>query len=129
MYRILTLLLVLTTVLTSTAQQTAPLPKSAAAVKQKVESLPFNAPITVVPTHGEEEFGTLVSRNEEGFTFYDVDRKSDVTTKYVDVKKITNGYGGYNSFTKRHTPRARGIIITAAVIAGLLVLAIAAGRS
>lgn len=105
--------------LTSNAQQLAPLAKKEAAIKRKVDQLAPHAPISVVPINSQEEYGRFVSSNQEGFTFYDVDRKAEVTLKYVEVRKIKNGYGGYNAFQQRHTDRTKSMLIVLAVAAAL----------
>ena len=90
-------------------QQVVPLSKEVAAVKRKADTLTPDAPISVIPIHAEEEYGNFVSSNAEEFTFYDVDRKAEVTLKYAEVRKIKDGYGGYNSIRGRHTDRTRAI--------------------
>ena len=116
---ILTALLIPLLALTGTAQQVAPLSKNAAAVKRKADTLRLHAPISVIPIHGEEEYGNFLSSDAEEFAFYDVDRKTEVTLKYADVRKIKDGYGGYNSVRGRHTDRTKTIIVVVAVIGGL----------
>jgi len=117
--KVLVALLISTLALPCCAQQVAPLSKKAAAIKRKADNLTPQTPISVVRVHAEEEFGNFLSNNQEGFTFYDVDRKADVTLKYADVRKIKDGYGGYNSFQKKHTDHTRAIIIGAIVLGGL----------
>jgi hypothetical protein len=126
--KVLATLLISTLALTSSAQQVAPLSKQGAAVKRKADTLAPRAPISVVRIRAEEEFGNFLSNNQEGFTFYDVDRKAEVTLKYADVRKIKDGYGGYNSIQKRHTDRTKALII-GAVAAGVLVTLIAAAAA
>jgi hypothetical protein len=126
--KVLAALLISTLMWTSSAQQVAPLSKREAAVKRKADTLAPRAPISVVRIHAEEEFGNFLSNNQEGFTFYDVDRKSEVTLKYANVRKIKDGYGGYNSFQKKHTDRRKALII-GAVVAGVLVTLIAAAAA
>jgi hypothetical protein len=101
------------------AQQVIPLSKKAAAVKRKVDTLSLNAPISVIPINGGEGFGNFVSRDAEKFTFYDVDRKVDVTFRYDNIRKIKDGYGGYNSVQRRHTDRTKVIIVVIAVAGAL----------
>jgi hypothetical protein len=128
--RILAVLLISLVTLTSSAQQALPLSKKAAAVKRKADTLTPRAEISVIPIHAEEEYGNFVSGNAEGFTFYDVDRKIEVTLKYADVRKIKDGYGGYNSLRGRHTDRTKATIVAVAVIVGLgaLIGAVAAAK-
>ncbi len=111
------------------AQQAAPLSKAEQAVKRKAGSLSAHDRISVIRIHAAEEYGDFVSSDEGGFTFYDVDEKRNVTLRYAEVRKIKDGYGGYNSLRHRHTDRRRALIVGAAVLGGLLVLAIVAGAS
>jgi hypothetical protein len=111
--------LIATVALTSSAQQVELLSKKAATVKRKADSLTPSDPISVVRIHAEEEYGNFLSSDQEGFTFYDVDRQVNVTLKYADVKKIKNGYGGYNALRQRHTDRTKALI-AGAVVVGLL---------
>ena len=115
--------------MTSMAQQTAPLSKSAIAVKQKAESLAPRAHITVVRIGAPEEFGHFISYDQESFTFYDIDQKQNVTLKYEDVKKIKDGYGGYNSIQGKHIDRSKRLIVvlvTVGVIGAVIGAAAAA---
>ncbi len=106
----------------ASARQAPPLPRQAAAVKQKVDHLSPDAPISVLRVRGPEEYGKFLSNNQESFTFYDVDLKKNVTLSYAEVHKIKDGYGGYNFVQHRHTDRTKALIITAAVIGGLAIL-------
>lgn len=124
------MLLISLLTLTSSAQQAAPLSKKAAAVKRKTDTLTPHAPISIIPIDAKEEYGNFVSSNAEGFTFYDVDRKTEITLKYSDVRKIKDGYGRYNSIRGRHTDRTKGIIVAVVVIGvlGALIGAVAAAK-
>ena len=114
--------------LTSVAQQAPATSKTATAVKQKVEGLTPQAHITVIRTGTPEEFGDFISHSQDGFTFYDVDQKQDVTLRYDEVKQIKHGYGGYNSIQGRHTDRCKMLII-ALVMIGVLGAVIGAAAS
>lgn len=96
-----------------------PLSKKEAAIKRKVNQLAPGAPISVVRIDSQEEFGRFVSGDQQGFTFYDVDRKAEITLNYAEVRKIKDGYGGYNSAQQRHTDRTKAILIML-VVAGAL---------
>lgn len=117
--RFLAVVLMVVVPTTTCAQQGGINSKQAATVKRKVDTLAPNAPISVIPRHSREEFGNFVSRDADSFTFYDIDLKSDVTFKYVDVRKVKNGYGGYNTIQKRHTDRTKTAIVVIAVIGAL----------
>ena len=124
--RILAAVLILTLAWTSSAQQVPPLSKRAAAIRQNVERLPPNAEITVVPIHGQKDYGTIVSHDQESFTLYDIDRKANVTLKYADVKGIKDGYRGRKSFTTRHPQLKRGIIVTTIAMGVMVLVAVLA---
>ncbi|WP_263417262.1 hypothetical protein [Terriglobus albidus] len=123
-------ILISSTNLASVAQQAPALSKTALAVKHKAEGLTPQAHITVIRIGAPEEFGCFISHSQDGFTFYDVDQKQDVTFRYDEVKKIKDGYGGYNSIQGRHTDRSKGIIIALVLVAvlGALIGAAAAAK-
>lgn len=129
--RALAALLIVATTLTAVAQQSPSLSKKAQAVKRKVDSLAPHSRVTVIPVHGNEEFGEFLSRDQDAFAFHDVDRNADVTLKYAEVRKVKSGYGGYNSVSGRHTDRTRAIIVTAIVLGalGALITAAATARN
>ncbi|WP_130418455.1 hypothetical protein [Edaphobacter modestus] len=87
----------------SHAQQ--PLSKRATEVKEKVAKFKLNQNISVIPLQGHEEFGSFLSSTDDAFTFHDIDQKIDVTFKYEKVKKVKNGYGGYDPIHHRHVDR------------------------
>ena len=111
------------------SQSSPVLSKQAAAVKQKASRLAPQSPISVVRFDAEEEYGRFVSSDPESFTFYDIDQKINVTLTYQTVKKLKDGYGGYNHATQRHVDRRRNAIIAAVVVGGLAVLIGAAAAS
>lgn len=128
MYKLIALLLLWTTVVTGTAQQLPQLTKRAAAVKRKVESLSPDARISVIPLHGQEAYGRFVSSTPQDFTFLDVDRKMNATIGYEQVRKVKDGFGGYNPIRGRHTDRTKAVIALL-VVAGLLGGVIAAAAT
>jgi hypothetical protein len=117
--KFLSALLAFTLVLTSGAQQMTPLSKREAAIKHKTDSLAAGAHISVIRFHEDEAFGNFASNNQEGFTFHDVDLNADVTLKYAEVKKIKDGYGGFNFATQRHVDRTKNFVIVAIVVGAL----------
>jgi hypothetical protein len=82
-----------------------------------------------VPLHAPEEFGNFVSSNQEAFTFYDIDRKRNVTLPFEEVRRVKSGYGGYNSVQRRHTDHTKGLIISLIVIGSLGALIAAAAAA
>ena len=108
------------------AQQNPPPSKQTEQVRRKIEGLASRAPISVVRIGAEEEFGTFLSHGSDSFTLYDVDLKRSVTLKYVEVRKVKSGYGGYHAVQKRHTDRTRALIVTLAVVGALTAVIVAA---
>lgn len=122
-------MLAISLAVTSPAQQ-GPLPsKSALAAKRKIERMHQNDRLSVVSLQAQEEFGTLISCDQVGFTFYDVDSKTNATLKYSDIKVIKEGYGGYNSVRNRHTDHTKAIVISLVVVGALAGLIAAAAAS
>jgi hypothetical protein len=123
--------LVVALAVSSSAQATSPNPEWAATVKRKADGLAPRAPISVVRVHAEEEYGTFLRNDAERFTFYDIDRKVETTLQYVEVRKIKDGYGGYNSPRGRHTDRTKAAIVVVVVLGALggLLAAVATARN
>jgi hypothetical protein len=107
------------------AQQPPSLSKRANEIKAKVEKLSPQAHISVIPIQGDEEFGKFLSSDQESFTFHDIDRKTDVSLKYEEVKKVKNGYGGYNAIVGRHVDPTKNRVVIAAVVGVLVGLIVA----
>lgn len=119
-------------ILTATAvnaQQPPLLSKWANEVKAKVDQLSPRARISVIPVQGEEEFGTYISNDSSRFTFYDVDQKMDVTLKYEEVRKMKEGYGGYNHLRRRHTDHTKAIVVGVVLAGVLLALIVGAAHA
>ncbi len=111
-------LLIVVTTVTAGAQQPLNLSKKARAIKHKVDGLAPHSPISVIPVQGGEEFGEFLSNDQDGFTFRDIDRNSDVTLRYAEVRKVKSDYK-HNSASGRHTHH-RGDIIVIALVLGAL---------
>jgi len=62
---------------------------------------------------------------EQSFSLYEVDEKRTVTVSYEEVKKVRQGYGGYNSISGRHVDSVRSRIAMI-VMGGLLVAVVIA---
>lgn len=89
------------------------------------DSLSTHAQITVVQAHAPKNYGTFISSDETGFTFYDIDKNSEVTLKYEDVRKIMDGYGGRSSSSGGRMPTGKKVLITVGVALIVPVITIA----
>jgi hypothetical protein len=69
-----------------------------------------------------EEFGRFISNDQDGFTLFDNDQKSNVTLRYEEVRRIKDGYGDKNHAVQRHVDRRKRLIIVAVVVGGLALL-------
>jgi len=128
---VMSALLIVFIPLTTSAQQVSVLSKQAAEIKRKTDTLSPGSRISVIPIHGAERFGKFISSDSESFTFHDVDDKTDVALKYSEVRKLKQGYGGYNSVSGKHTDRKRGIIVAVVimgVVLGVLIGALATAK-
>jgi hypothetical protein len=119
LHTLVSALLVISISTTTSAQRVSGLSRQAAGIKRIADTLSPGSRISVIPFHGAERYGTFVSNDSESFTFHDIDDKTDVTLKHSDVRKLKQGYGGYNSISGKHTDRKRGIIV-AVVIVGVV---------
>jgi hypothetical protein len=110
----------------ATAQQAplAPvsLSKRAEKVKTAIGKLHPGDKLSVIPANGAEEYGALLSSTDSAFTFHDVDTDADVAFRFEDVRKVRDGYGGYNNFAHKHVDRTRSRIAVACVLGGLAVV-------
>jgi hypothetical protein len=111
-------LLIVAITVTACAQQPPNLSKKAEAIKHKVDGLAPHSPITVILVQGGEDFGEFLSNDQDGFTLHDIDRNSDVTLRYAEVRKVKSGYG-HASASGRRSHR-RGDIIVIALVLGAL---------
>jgi hypothetical protein len=123
--KIVASVLIVATTVTASAQQAPALSKKALSIKHKIDGLAPHSRISVIPVHGEEAFGEYLSNNQDEFTFHDVDSKIDLTLKYSEVRKVKNGYGGFNHVAGRHVDRTKNLIFAIAVLGGLGVLIVA----
>ena len=105
--------------LNASAQQGISLTSREIAIKRKADALKPHAKISVILLNGPEQFGAYISNDTDSLTFQDVDRKTEATVKYSDIKKLKEGYGGYNSFQHRHTDRSKAIVV-AVIVLGVL---------
>ncbi len=126
LHTVVSALLIVSIPLTTSAQQASGLSKQAAGIKRVADKLSPGSRISVIPFQGAERFGEFISNNSESFTFHDVDDKTEVTLKYFEARKLKRGYGGYNSFSGKHTDRKRAtiaVVVVLGVIGGVIAAA------
>jgi hypothetical protein len=80
---------------------------------------------TVSAVGGEEYYGSVNRIGADDFSINDVDRRREITLRYSEVKRARAGYGTTrNIYGRRIHPRTK-LIVTLAVVGGLLALVIA----
>jgi hypothetical protein len=100
------------------AAQTAPSDK----IRQQVGKIGNLNNVTVSMRDGHQYYGLITQVGQEEFSVNEVDLKREMTRRYRDVKKVRQGYGTTrNIYGQRIHPRTK-LIVTVAVIGGLLVL-------
>jgi len=125
MKRSLTAALLILTSLLCQAQPT-PLSSHAAKIKTRVAQVAPADDITVIMLHGPSYHGSFRSAEDTTFSLEDVDEKRLVILRYEDVKKVQNGYGGYNSITRRHVNPVRNRVLGVLILTALIVIVVVA---
>jgi hypothetical protein len=98
-------------------------PSQVQKVKSQVQNLGIAEDVTVILLTGKEYYGAISKIEPDSFEITEVDLKQRMAFDYKDVKKVREGYGERNSFTgKRVNPRT-DLIVSIAVIGGLIGLA------
>ena len=89
-------------------------------MQNKAATLAPDARISVIRLGGLEQFGKFRGRDAEALTFFDVDRKREFTVPYAQIRKLKEGYGGYNFVRGTHTDATRELWTSLAVLSVLL---------
>ena len=109
------------------AQQPAALTPAESAIKAQADKLSPGAPIHIQCLHPPEQFGTFVSSDQQGFTFFNPPSGFNVTLAYADVKAIKSGFGGFEPKTGKHKSHKKVIIITAVIVGAVVLSAFGGG--
>ena len=120
-------LLILTMAATTSAQQARPsLSRQEAAIRDQADHLDPHAPITLLRRHAPTLYGNFINNDDDGIALYDIDHHADIKLPYAQIRKIKDGYGGYNSVQQTHTNHTRATVIIAITAAALIALITAA---
>jgi hypothetical protein len=91
-------------------------------IRQQVGKIGNLNNITVSMRDGYEYYGLVTQVGREDFAVNEVDLNREITLRYQDVKKVLEGYGtSRNLYGRRIHPRTK-LIVTLAVVGGLLAL-------
>jgi hypothetical protein len=91
-------------------------------VHEQVNRLGPLAAITINLLDGHEYYGTVGRTGAADFTINEVDRQREVAVRYQDVRKIRSGYGNTRNIQGRRIHPHTRLIVTLAVVGGLLAL-------
>jgi hypothetical protein len=104
------------------AGSTAAQPPQAEKIRQQVGKIGVLGTITVSMPRDVEYYGTVRRIGADDFSMDEIDQQREITLRYADVRKVRRGYGTTrNIYGRRIHPRTR-LIVTLAVIGGLLTL-------
>lgn len=107
-------------------------PSKAVKVKQQAAKIGVLGKVTVYMPNGDEFYGNIRSLGADDFTINEVDLHRQITLRYDEVRRIRRGYGeGRSIYGKRIHPHTK-LIVTLAVVGGLLAItfiAVASDRS
>ena len=101
-------------------------------IHSQVDKIGVLGNITVSAAGGAEYYGSVSRIGTDDFSINEVDQRREITLRYSEVKRVRAGYGTTRNIRgQRIHPRTK-LIVTLAVIGGLLALvfvAVAADKS
>jgi hypothetical protein len=98
-------------------------------IRQQVGKIGNLNNVTVAMRDGHQYYGLITQVGQEDFTVNEVDLNREIALRYQDVKKVREGYGTTrNIYGRRIHPRTK-LIVTIAVVGGLLALVFVAVAS
>ena len=98
-------------------------------IHSQVDKIGVLGNITVSTMGGAEYYGSVNRIGTDDFSINEVDQRREITLRYGEVKRVRAGYGTTRNIRgQRIHPHTR-LIVAAAVIGGLLLLAIVAVAS
>ena len=95
-------------------------------IHSQVDKIGVLGNVTVTTATGVEYYGSVNRIGADDFSINEVDQRREITLRYGEVKRVRAGYGNTRNIRgQRIHPRTR-LIVTLAVVGGLLLLAIVA---
>ena len=95
-------------------------------IHQQVDKIGVLGNVTVSTVAGVEYYGSINRIGADDFSVNEVDQRREITLRFSEVKRVRAGYGTTRNIRgQRIHPRTR-LIVTLAVVGGLLLLAIVA---
>jgi len=91
-------------------------------VRQQIGKIGNLGNVTVSMRDGHEYYGLITQVGQEDFKVKEVALNQEITLRYQDVKKVREGYGTTRNIAGRRIHPRTKLIVTLAVVGGLLTL-------
>jgi len=94
----------------------------AAKIRQQVGKIGVLGNVTVSIVNGPEYYGSISRIGADDFSIHEVDQRREIVVRYSEVRRVREGYGTTRNIRgQRIHPRTK-LIVTLAVVGGLLAL-------
>ena len=104
-------------------------PRQADKIHRQVDKIEVLGNITVSTAGGQEYYGSVSRIGANDFSINEVDQRREITFRYSEVRRVRAAYGTTrNIYGRRIHPRTK-LIVTLAVVGGLLTLVLVAVAS
>lgn len=97
-------------------------PSQSDKVRAQVQKIGVLSNITVVTRDGRELYGSVRTIDTQEFTLNEVDQNREIAVRYDDVKNVRAGYGTSRAINGRRIHPHTKLIVSLAVIGGLVAL-------
>ena len=98
-------------------------------IRQQVDKIGLLGNITVSATGGAEYYGSVNRIGADDFSINEVDQRREITLRYNEVKRVRPGYGTSRNIQGQRIHPRTTLIVTLAVVGGLLALVFVAVAS
>ena len=91
-------------------------------IRQQVGRIGVLGNVTVSMAGGPEYYGSISRIGADDFSIQEVDQGREIAIRYGEVKKVREGYGTTRNIRGRRIHPRTKLIVTLAVVGGLLAL-------
>src|SRR4051812_10222945 len=91
-------------------------------IHSQVDKIGVLGNVTVSTVGGAEYYGSVNRIGMDDFSINEVDQRREITLRYREVKRVREGYGTTRNIRGRRIHPHTRLIVSAAVIGGLLAL-------
>ncbi len=94
----------------------------AAKIRQQVGKIGVLGNVTVSIVNGPEYHGSISRIGADDFSINEVDQRREIVVRYSEVRRVREGYGTTRNIRGQRIPPRTKLIVTLAVVGGLLAL-------